>query len=158
MQPFGSTIQKPLSRGPGSVACGLWCQEPGSESGSGPREDPKPGAKSSPTTERPIKQRTLVPSVVGSCHLLNYKIWQGINLASPCWPGRQNLAQQQQQQKKQQEQKDQGGSRITIQADPNHLPLCAVLRFPLLLSAEHLSPESEYEYEYELKLDFESRS
>jgi len=78
----------------------------------------------------------------GSCHLLNYKIWQGINLASPCCPGRQNLAQQQQQQ-----QKDQSGSRITILADPNHLPLCAMLCFALLCSylPSTCRPESEYE-------------
>lgn len=29
---------------------------------------------------------------LGSCHLLNYKIWQGINLASPCRPAESGTA------------------------------------------------------------------
>lgn len=70
-------------------------KEPGSGSGLGsePKNTPKaPNSERDQSSSGPSCQSFSKPSVVGSCHLLNYKIWQGINLASPCWPSESGTA------------------------------------------------------------------
>lgn len=54
------------------------------------REDPKGTDQSSFGPS--CRSAAAWPLPLGSCHLLNYKIWQGINLASPCRPAESGTA------------------------------------------------------------------